>query len=125
MQDLTRSQGHCSITAIVSIALAAAFAPAATSGAEGYRLPAQQIVDLVDTPPTPGASLSPDGTAMLLVQSASLPTIAELAEPMLRLAGLRIPPEQVRDRMEDEMNRHALEEVRRAKLSGPLGPSGG
>jgi len=39
--------------------------------------------------------------------------------------GLRIPAEQLIDRMEDEMNRHALEEIRRAKLSGPPGPSGG
>ena len=41
------------------------------------------------------------------------------------LTGLRIPAEQVRDRMEEEMYRHELEEVRRAKLSGPMGPSGG
>ena len=39
------------------------------------------------------------------------------------LIGLRIPAEQVRDRMEDEMQRHALEEIRRANgVAGIGGP---
>ena len=37
--------------------------------------------------------LSPDGKQMLLIESAPMPEIADLARPMLRLAGLRIDPQ--------------------------------
>ncbi len=54
------------------------------------------MVKLVDAPPTPAISLSPaHGSGprrMLIEQSSSLPTIADLAEPELRLAGLRFNP---------------------------------
>ena len=54
------------------------------------------MVKMVDAPPTPVISLSPPrGTAprmILIEQGSSLPTIADLAEPELRLAGLRFNP---------------------------------
>lgn len=37
--------------------------------------------------------LSPDGRQMLLIESAPMPEIEDLARPMLRLAGLRIDPQ--------------------------------
>ena len=58
----------------------------------GYRLPTQSLIDMVDAPPTPQARLGPDGEWLLLRERLSLPSIAELAEPELRLAGLRIKP---------------------------------
>src|SRR5580658_3256108 len=61
-----------------------------------YQLPPEAIVTIVDAPPTPVISLSPaHGTGprrILIEQSSSLPTIADLAEPELRLAGLRFNP---------------------------------
>ena len=57
-----------------------------------YRLPPQVIVDILDTPPLPAASVSPDRQWLLLLEQRSMPTIAELAQPMLRLAGNRINP---------------------------------
>jgi dipeptidyl aminopeptidase/acylaminoacyl peptidase len=61
-----------------------------------YQLPPEVMVKLVDAPPTPTISLSPaHGTGprkILIEQSSSLPTIADLAEPELRLAGLRFNP---------------------------------
>jgi hypothetical protein len=54
------------------------------------------MVKLVDAPPTPVISLAPpsvNGPRMMLIeQSSSLPTITDLAEPELRLAGLRFNP---------------------------------
>ena len=54
------------------------------------------MVKMVDALPTPAISLSPPGATgprmMLVEQSSSLPTIADLAEPELRLAGLRFNP---------------------------------
>lgn len=57
-----------------------------------YQIPDQRFVSLVDAPPAPGLSINRQVTWMLLAQSPSLPSIEELAQPELRLAGLRISP---------------------------------
>ncbi len=61
-----------------------------------YQLPPEVIVKMVDAPPTPTISLSPahgvGPRKILIQQSSSLPTIADLAEPELRLAGIRFNP---------------------------------
>ncbi|MBC8175460.1 MAG: S9 family peptidase [Candidatus Marinimicrobia bacterium] len=57
-----------------------------------YRTPPQEIVDIVDAPPTPAVSISPTRDWMLIMTKPSFPSIEELAEPELRLAGLRIKP---------------------------------
>jgi len=61
-----------------------------------YQVPPAVMVKLVDAPPTPTISLSPAQATtprrILIQQSSSLPTIADLAEPELRLAGLRFNP---------------------------------
>jgi len=58
----------------------------------GYKLPPKAIADLIDAPLTPAASLSPAGNIMLLLGRASLPSIEEIAQEELRLAGIRINP---------------------------------
>lgn len=58
----------------------------------GYRSPPQPLADIVDRPLTPRVLLSPDREWMLLLERQSLPSIAELAEPELRLGGLRFSP---------------------------------
>jgi len=62
-----------------------------------YQQPPKAIVDIVDALPTPGVELSPAGGVagkrwMLIEHFSGLPTIAELAQPELRLAGLRFNP---------------------------------
>lgn len=60
-----------------------------------YQLPPKAIVDIVDAKPTPGVILSPpagEKRFLLLEHLAGLPTVAELARPELRLAGLRFNP---------------------------------
>ena len=80
---------------LVSSCLLAATAASAVSaaGQQGYRLPPQEVVELVDARPAPSVSFSPDHTFMLFIQRASLPTIADLSRPMLRLAGMRLDPD--------------------------------
>ncbi len=75
------------IATLLSASVAFAQAP------EGYRLPAQVLVDIVDAPPTPSVRMSPDDRWMLLLESPSLPPIADLAARELRLAGTRIAPQ--------------------------------
>jgi dipeptidyl aminopeptidase/acylaminoacyl peptidase len=68
-------------------------APAAAQDtATGYQMPPQVLADMIDAPPTPGVALSPDKAWLLLLERPGLPPIAEVAEPELRLAGLRINP---------------------------------
>ena len=55
-----------------------------------YRTPPQVVIDILDAPPPPAVSVSPDRQWLLLLEQRSMPTIAELARPMLRLAGSRI-----------------------------------
>jgi len=57
-----------------------------------YQLPPQEIVTILDTPPTPLATLAPDRSAMLLVDYRPYPSIGLLARPFLKLGGLRIDP---------------------------------
>lgn len=61
-----------------------------------YQTPTDVLVKLIDAPALPTLSLSPEHGSgprrILLRQSSSLPTIADLAQPELRLAGLRFNP---------------------------------
>lgn len=59
----------------------------------GYQRPPQPVTDILDVPPTPGVSLSPDRKYLLLLERTSYPPISDLAAPMLRLAGRRMNPQ--------------------------------
>lgn len=57
-----------------------------------YQQPPASILNLVMAPPTPGTSIDSKGKYMLIMERSEMPTIAELAEPELRIAGIRIDP---------------------------------
>ena len=57
-----------------------------------YQTPPQAIQDLLLAPPTPRVSLASDGRTLALLAVQDFPTVAELAQPELRLAGLRFNP---------------------------------
>ena len=57
-----------------------------------YNKPSKVIGDIVNAPRRPAISVSPDGKWIALFSRPSLPNIEEVAEPELRLAGLRIDP---------------------------------
>ncbi|MGD9548865.1 MAG: prolyl oligopeptidase family serine peptidase [Candidatus Krumholzibacteriia bacterium] len=79
--------------ALAAIALAAIAVPAvAQEDALSYQLPPQVLVDIIDAPPSPFVAVSPDQEWLLLLQQPGLPPIEEVAQPELRLAGLRINP---------------------------------
>ncbi|MEA5137813.1 S9 family peptidase [Arcicella rigui] len=65
---------------------------AETNAHDGYQIPPKVIADLVTASPTPSVSVDSKGEWMILLQRAAQPSIAQLAEPELRLAGLRINP---------------------------------
>ena len=59
---------------------------------DGYKTPPKEIMDLVLVKPTPNVSIDDKAEWMLFTQSNSYPSIEELAQPELRIAGLRINP---------------------------------
>ncbi|MEE8523203.1 MAG: S9 family peptidase, partial [Thermoanaerobaculia bacterium] len=81
----------CLVLAAATAALAQP-APPAAAGDVAYQAPPQPLVDIIDRPPTPSVRVSPDQEWLLLLEQPSLPAIAELAEPELRLGGLRFKP---------------------------------
>ena len=58
-----------------------------------YKLPPNDVVAILDAPPSPIAIESPTRDALLFVEIRPYPSIAVLAEPVLRLAGVRINPQ--------------------------------
>lgn len=61
-------------------------------GAESYQKPPKAILDVLNAPVTPQLSLSPTHAFAVQDQPVRYPPIAELAQPMLRIAGMRINP---------------------------------
>lgn len=58
-----------------------------------YQEPPREIYDLIMAQPVPTATVDDAGKWMLLLERNTFPTVAELAEPELRLAGIRINPD--------------------------------
>ncbi|NYF37302.1 prolyl oligopeptidase family serine peptidase [Stenotrophomonas sp. JAI102] len=88
------------LLAVPPMALAAA--PAAKTTAQtvaptkgdqgGYQLPSPALQAVVDAPRAPTLSLSPRRDLAALLQTPALPSINDVAQPELKLAGLRINP---------------------------------
>ena len=59
---------------------------------QGYKKPPKEVLDILHAPVTPSAALSPTRDNILLATGLRNPPLADLAQPMLRLAGRRINP---------------------------------
>ncbi|QQS43137.1 MAG: S9 family peptidase [Acidobacteriota bacterium] len=81
--------------AFSSILLALLIVPALY--AQGYKKPSKEILDILNAPVTPIPSISPAKDKIALLEPLRYPPIADLAEPMLRLGGLRINPNTTSD----------------------------
>jgi dipeptidyl aminopeptidase/acylaminoacyl peptidase len=75
--------------ACLAPALAQTAAPAKASG---YSQPPQAILDIMRAPSPPSPYLNPTHDRMLLVAWEDYPSIARVARPYLRLAGVRVEP---------------------------------
>ena len=75
-----------------SIASFFLLASAMSFDAETYKKPPQAIQDILNAPTSPTASVNPTNTHALFIEPRRYPPIAELARPVLRLAGYRIDP---------------------------------
>ncbi|MEP6788411.1 MAG: prolyl oligopeptidase family serine peptidase [Acidobacteriota bacterium] len=66
--------------------------PVAAFAQGSYKQPPKEIMDVLNAPAIPNMSVSPTHDKILLSEPLRYPPIAELAQPMLRIAGLRINP---------------------------------
>ena len=77
---------------IVLAAVLAAAVPAPVSAVTAWKVPPKVVVDILDAPGPPQVRFSPAGDAALLVELEQSPPLAVVAEPFLRLAGVRLVP---------------------------------
>jgi dipeptidyl aminopeptidase/acylaminoacyl peptidase len=69
------------------------FVSSASALAQGsYQKPPKDIMDVLNAPAIPATLISPSRDKILIAEPLRYPPISELAQPMLRLAGLRINP---------------------------------
>ncbi|HEY1986443.1 MAG TPA: prolyl oligopeptidase family serine peptidase [Terracidiphilus sp.] len=105
--------------------LASMFVAAHAQGNLNYQKPPQAIVNLVDAKPTPKVEISPgngqSGRWLLIEALSGLPSIADLAQPEFRLAGLRFNPKTngpSRGRYATALSLKALPEGAERKVEG-------
>ena len=58
----------------------------------GYLTPPAPLLKVMRAPPPPGAALDPTGRTLLLIDNDPYPGIERVAEPYLKLGGVRIEP---------------------------------
>jgi len=88
MSNLRLSRSILLLTAI----LFSTTAIAATERVAGYDAPPQYVLDVLHAPAPPRPVLSPTRASALLVSWVQYAPIAQVAEPYLKLAGVRVEP---------------------------------
>ena len=81
----------------------------------GYQLPPKDIADLLLAKPTPAISVDKKGKWMLFSQRNSYPSVEELAQPELRIAGLRFNPNNYTLSRQNFINDFSLKDLRTGK----------
>jgi hypothetical protein len=76
-----------------------------------YKTPPKEIADLLLAKPTPNVSIDSKGEWMLFIETNSYPSVAELAEPELRIAGLRINPNNFGPSRQNFINNFYLKNI--------------
>ena len=80
------------VVVCLAVLLAGSTFAAAQTSRPTYQKPPKVVSDVLESPPTPAVSVSPARDRFLEVEGLRHPPIADLAAPMLRIAGLRINP---------------------------------
>lgn len=94
--------------------LVAAFATtfaAFAQDAVNYQTPPKEIADLLLAKPTPGVSIDSKGEWMLLSERNSYPTVEELGQPEIRIAGLRLNPNNYSPSRQVYINNFSLKNI--------------
>ncbi len=89
-----------------------------------YQKPPKAILDVLNAPSSPNVSLNPTRDKMMLVETARYPSIAQLAQPMLRLAGSRINPNTNGAQLAPRVTKLTLKNVSDGKETAIAIPTG-
>jgi len=89
-KHLMKKRGRFCFFPILLLAITLLVGPAVAQ--QKYEKPPQEILDVLNVPLPPTPFLSPARDLLALAQPVIYPAISDLAEPMLRLAGVRINP---------------------------------
>jgi dipeptidyl aminopeptidase/acylaminoacyl peptidase len=90
-----------------------------------YLLPPKVVVDILDAKPLPTVIVSPTRQEIAMLDRASMPTIADLSQPMLRLAGRRINPKTNGPQRPQAVLAITLKRIadgKQVKVTAPLSP---
>ena len=89
--------------------------------AVNYQTPPKDIADLLLAKPTPGVSIDGKANWMLLSERNSYPTVEELGQPEIRIAGLRLNPNNYSPSRQNYINNFILKNLKtdqEIKVSG-------
>lgn len=81
----------------------------------GYTMPPKDIADMLLANPTPNVSVDDKGEWMLFMQRNSYPSVEELAQPELKIAGLRINPANFAPSRQNFINDLSLRNIKTGK----------
>ena len=87
-----RNHRLCIVVVAITAFQLSVFAQTMPAVLRGYQHAPKPIPELLDARPTPLVIVSPGADHLLVADRLANPPIADLAQPMLRLAGLRINP---------------------------------
>jgi len=105
---------------VLAAALALVAAPAHAQPLPGYQHPPRSVADMLDARLTPYASLAPDRSVLLLQEQPAFPSIAEVAAPERRLAGLRLDPRTSAPSRRTYADRLSFLDLRDRKTTRPV-----
>ncbi|HWU44891.1 MAG TPA: hypothetical protein VN132_15670, partial [Bdellovibrio sp.] len=77
---------------IIVLSAAALFMSGFARASTGYNQPPKEILDVMLAPATPMPIVSPTKDRLFLISMQNYPSIERVAEPYLRLAGVRVEP---------------------------------
>jgi len=83
-------RGVAALAACAAFTSALAQAPSTSDPSSGYSRPPKEILDVMRSPSPPTPMVSPRRDMILLVSTQDYPSIARVATPYLRLAGVRV-----------------------------------
>jgi dipeptidyl aminopeptidase/acylaminoacyl peptidase len=83
--------------------------------AVSYQLPPKEIADLLLAKPTPDVSFDSEGEWMLQSERNSYPTVEELGQPEIRIAGLRLNPNNFSPSRQTFINNFILRNIKTGK----------
>lgn len=79
-------------SAVAAALFCVVFFSVMVSGQSSYKAPPKGVMDVLNAPAIPSTSISPARDRIALLEPLRYPPISELAQPMLRLAGVRVNP---------------------------------